>query len=220
MKTIFITLLLSFSYQLSQAADITCLRIIDGTTDVMYPPGSEIILQDIEGNNVLTYAELETLGEYNITQPLTLYVIVTYKEEHDVYKLSTGTLYAQKQTYTKRSYPSTKQSDSKKRKTSYGNSYGNIEAKEYKYDREHFTKGLEIRETWFLSNDGVNYNVGIEFNNGVVFYNRDGIAEAWQNGKMLKIENKYLISTDDGLIKLSYNPKNGEIWYVFEPKEE
>jgi hypothetical protein len=45
----------------------------------------------------------------------------------------------------------------------------------------------------------------IGFNNGVVFNNKDGIAEAWQNGKMLKIENNYLISTDDGLIKLSYN---------------
>ncbi len=205
MKTFVLTLLICFSFQFSQAMEHTYLRIIiDENTDVSYPPGSGFVLQDAKGKIVLTYAELEELGEYNITEQLTLYVFVTYKKEPDVYKLTEGTLYA------------IKQSDTKFLKKSYENG----EAKNYIYDRQHFTKGLEIMQSRFFGFDGETYNASIEFNNGVIFLYRDGKAVAWSEGKLLNIEGKYLISTDDGIIKLSYNPINKQIYYVFEPKEE
>lgn len=204
MKTIIITVLISLSSYMSQANDHTYLRIVvDTETDISYPPGSGFILQDTAENNILTYAELEKQGEYEITKPMTLFVFVSWKDEPDTYELSSGILYAMKQSNT----------------TYWQTNYEDGEQRKYLYDRKAFTKGLEITRSRFFDYDGDEYDASIEFNNDVIFYYKDGKAEAWQHGKTLKIEGKYLISTQEGLIKLSYNPRNKEIWYVFEPKE-
>ncbi len=58
-------------------------------------------------------------------------------------------------------------------------------------------------------------NTKVIFTNGVQFEYTDGITLATLHGEELKIEGKYIISLPNGFLKMSYNPKNAKIWYVF-----
>ncbi len=60
-------------------------------------------------------------------------------------------------------------------------------------------------------------NVVMEFSNGIVFTYADGKCNASLNGTYADVKGKYLITTEFGLIKISYNPKNREFWWVYEP---
>tara|TARA_R110000737_G_scaffold352368_1_gene398131 strand:+ start:185 stop:406 length:222 start_codon:yes stop_codon:yes gene_type:complete len=62
-------------------------------------------------------------------------------------------------------------------------------------------------------------NARLEFSNGIIFNYDDGKFNATLDGDYLDINGKYLIQSYLGVIKLSYSPKSGEIWWVFEPKK-
>ena len=59
-------------------------------------------------------------------------------------------------------------------------------------------------------------NLMLVFDNGVVFKYEDGIIKAWEDGVEIKVTNKYLVQTSDALLKVSFDPKNGETWWVWE----
>jgi len=60
------------------------------------------------------------------------------------------------------------------------------------------------------------YNVQLDFSNGVQSKYFDGTVTATQAGKDLTIDGKYLVQTKNGMLKISFDPKDGEMWYVFE----
>jgi hypothetical protein len=60
------------------------------------------------------------------------------------------------------------------------------------------------------------YNLEMEFSNGLVFSYQDGEVIAIQNGKELNVQSRFLVSTPEGLLKLSFAPSKGEVWYVFD----
>ncbi|MEM6965501.1 MAG: hypothetical protein AAF573_12090 [Bacteroidota bacterium] len=65
-----------------------------------------------------------------------------------------------------------------------------------------------------------NYNVTLTFSNGVIFKYSDGKYNAQLNGESLRIKNKYIVETDDGILKFSFNPENGEVWWFYEAKKK
>ncbi len=60
------------------------------------------------------------------------------------------------------------------------------------------------------------YNLLAVFNNGLVFKYEDGNVRAWLDNEEVEVTNHYLVQTQEGLLKASFDPKDGEFWYVFE----
>ncbi len=60
------------------------------------------------------------------------------------------------------------------------------------------------------------YNLELTFSNDLLFSYQDGDVKATQKGVDLIIVNHYLVQTEEGLFKISFNPANGQLWYVIE----
>lgn len=186
------------------ATETSYLKIkLDHQKEISYPPGIGFVAQDADGNTVLSPEELETIKVYEVQMPITLFVFTTWNDAPDVYEISSGTL----------SLGETDVDYSPDTKYTYGRS-----KKGETYGASAMTSnGLSMTQARYFANDTKTaYNTSIEFSNDVVFYYRDGEVSAWQNGKGLEITGRYLIKTNEGIIKLSYNPSNKELWWVFD----
>lgn len=173
------------------------LRVNTERQEFIYPPNTNFILQNEAEQNILDFKKLKRLRSYNVNSenPVTLYVFNYWNDEPDVFEISSGVLLAEK----------------------VENQFMDINEDEEASNE--FKNGLEIKKkTFFESNDG--YGVSIIFNNGVIFYYRDGKATAWQNGKQLEMAGNYIIPSAEGIVKLSSNPDNQDIYYYFQPSEE
>lgn len=62
-------------------------------------------------------------------------------------------------------------------------------------------------------------NLYFKLSNGIEFSYVDGKYNATLNNKYLDIKGKYVINSKLGTLKISFNPNNGETWWVFESKE-
>ncbi|WP_299213326.1 hypothetical protein [uncultured Dokdonia sp.] len=197
----------------ANATETSYLKIkLDNQKEISYPPGVGFIAQDADGNTVLSPSELETIKVYEVQMPITLFVFTTWNDEPDVYEISSGTLslgetdidYNPDTTYT---YGRAKKGETYGR-TKKGETYGRSTM---------MSNGLSMTRARYFANDAkTGYNASIEFSNDVIFYYRDGAVSAWQNGKDLEITGNYLIKTNKGIIKLSYDPSDKELWWVFD----
>lgn len=61
-------------------------------------------------------------------------------------------------------------------------------------------------------------NLVFELSNGIKFKYQDGEYYAKYRGKKVDILGKYVIPTKKGTLKLSFNPNNGVVWWIFEKK--
>lgn len=59
-------------------------------------------------------------------------------------------------------------------------------------------------------------NLVLKFTNGIKFSYIDGKTGATLNGKDIYVKGKYLVYSKLGVVKISFNPKNGETWWVFD----
>ncbi len=84
------------------------------------------------------------------------------------------------------------------------------------YDQRSNKLGLERKEISVSQKDAEHFNLLVVFNNGVVFKYEDGTVRAWLNNKEVNVTNHYLVDTPEGLLKISFDPKDGEFWYVFD----
>lgn len=197
------------------ATENSYLKIrLDNQSEISYPPGIGFVAQDADGNSVLSPSELERIKVYEVNMPITLFVFTTWNDEPDVYEISSGTLSLG---YTDKAYnPDTKYTYGRTKK---GETYGRTKDGETYGASAMTSNGLSMtRARYFANDEKTAYNASIEFSNDVIFYYRDGAAFAWQNGKDLEITGNYLIKTTEGIIKLSYNPSNKELWWVFDKK--
>lgn len=164
--------------------------------NVNYPPGTSFILQNEAGQTILNQESLGEIGSYKIVGEHSLYVFPSWKNTPDSFDIKNGKVELKKHKIYKKK---------KETKNSYVPSDGNMRIE---------------RKMLFASDYGNQKNVSIIFTNGITFYYRDGEVQAWLNGKELNIEGAYVITSELGVLKLSFNPNNGEIWYVFESKQE
>jgi hypothetical protein len=217
MKTL-IGLILSLVFYLTPATAETSKEqyylkiILENQHEISYPPGTSFVAENREGNAVLNLKLLEELKEYKVTEPITLYVFTSWNVEPDTFELTNGKLVMAISDYA---YDHNTNYDFKRTRRGHSNK------KEKSVESLGAWRGSSngvniINERFFSYDEMTGYDASLEFSNGVVFYYRDGKAEAWQNGKELSITGKFLIETSTGIIKLSYNPSNKEIWYVFE----
>jgi hypothetical protein len=59
-------------------------------------------------------------------------------------------------------------------------------------------------------------NLVFTLNNGIKFVYEDGEYYAKLRKKQVDIQGKYVIKTKKGILRLSFNPNNGVVWWVFE----
>lgn len=212
MKKTLLTTLLWISAILLSIANTTdhhYLKIeMENNQTISYPPETGFVVEDDKGNTILSPKELKHKGTYEISSPITLYVFVSWNDVPDVYEMSRGTLSLNKTDYSyKNTYGRAKKGENygkSKSATDYGAWKGN-------------SNGVYLmQERYFNNGDDTGFNTSLEFSNGVIFYYKNGEASAWQNGNTLIVDGKYLVQTPEGVLKISYNPSNKELWWVYE----
>lgn len=221
MKTIVFTLigiLCAATTTFANEVDYTYLKIrMADESEINYPPGTGFIVEDEDGKTVLSPKELEEKEIYEVKEPITLYVFVYWKDEPDVFEMSDGKLILGR---TERTFSNnaltkkgSKAQDHYARPSDRGtvNKYGGWTGN---------SNGLTLDAPRFFDYDTeTGYDASLEFSDGTIFYYRDGKVNAWKNGAALEIDGKYMIKTNKGTIKLSYNPETMKIWWVFDKND-
>lgn len=158
---------------------------------IMYPPGTAFKLLDNKGQTILTEASAPTkfvIKDNNYK----LIVSPNYKNENDIYNLSEG----------KVEILATKD---------YGQSNSTSHIR--KGLKNEITAKKELTESTQMRGQK---NLKFELSNGITFKYIDGKYSAMLEDEDLIIKGKYLIYSDIGVLKLSFNPSNGVLWWVFE----
>ncbi|MEL6809979.1 MAG: hypothetical protein AAFP76_01440 [Bacteroidota bacterium] len=60
------------------------------------------------------------------------------------------------------------------------------------------------------------FNALLAFSNDMVFTYRDGEVKVYEDGVLLEVDGVYIAKGKNETLKLSYDPKKGKFWYVFE----
>jgi len=160
---------------------------------VMYPPGTKFELKNKHG--YIVFKNSDKPGKIEINENYTLYVFPDWKSDTDVYKLTEGKI--------------------EKILTS---TYSNTQLKEASIKTHEVIAEYSVRDSKKLKDKK---NLKFELSNGITFEYNDGKYKAYlhQEENYIDIEGKYLITSDLGTLKLSFNQKNGQVWWVFEPKK-
>lgn len=190
MKKLVFTILSSLMFCVLQA-QATYLKITtnDKSLDrIMYPPGTHFELRTKEG--YIIFKNSESPGILEIKEKHTLYVYPSWKNDPDVFVINEGKV---EKVLTK----------------TYSWSYENDEPTSY----NGVTAEKELTDS--KVNEGKK-NLKFTLSNGIVFTYVDGEYEATINGNKLKTRGKYLIYSELGILKLSFNPSNGVVWWIFE----
>lgn len=193
MKTIFTILMMSLVYL--GFSQNTYLKISeDNKASVSYPPGSKFELKNKHGYIILK--ESDTPLVFKINETYTLDVFPTYKLKKDIYKLSDGKI----ELVSVAKYMNHLE-NGKAKSTSHGVTGEKI------ITNSKTMKGFK--------------NIVFKLSNGITFQYTDGKYNAFlvEEGHYLHIEGKYLIKSKLGTLKLSFNPKNAETWWVFEAEK-
>lgn len=190
-----IPILLFLSLTISAQQGVACLHLEtsdDPATSISYPPGTEFWLYDDTGEVVATDETLKS--SIKLVGPHTLLVAPTYQKDKDSYKLSAGRI-------------------SMRRPDGY-----------WKATRDHGgydgsdQPGVVRRELSPSQLPG-EQNLLLALDNGLVFSYRDGVARAYLEGDELTIVGEYLVKLPFGTFKLSYNPRDAELWWVLDRRE-
>ena len=176
----------------AQKSILQISRSDDNNEWTKYPPGTEFELRD--ENNTIVFSHKNEVGEFKIDGTYKIEIRPTYNDETEAFVLTSGKVELLEPHY---------------KKLNYGY---------YGYDREKFANGLNMARSFEKSVENPKeYNALFKFSNGITAKYTDGKMTATLEDKPLEIEGHYLIYSDLGLIKLSYNAKNKETWWVFEP---
>lgn len=170
--------------------------------DVTYYYPEKTIFRLYDSKNEVTLIEkdkpIEVSGDYRLEAD------VFWKDTPEIIKSNGGSLaiYFKENNYFK-SLNGDKAS--KKRKV-YGVAYNAPREKS-----RDFSPSKEVPGT---------HNVSFAFSNGINVSYADGVVIANQNGRPLQVKGHYIIYGKEDILKLSYNPKNKEVWYYFEKNKK
>lgn len=191
MKNI-LKLAISLSFIFTKGQELSYLHIELSNTienSVSYPPKTNFQLFDQDGNYVLADGELDE--PFDIGSRHTLLVYPTYKDKTDTLVIDSGRI-------------------------SMKMGHDNYEISE-NIDTKMVTDFNKItaRKELFESKKTGEQNLILTFENGLVFLYLDGKAKALFQNQEVPIQGKYVVDFDGGTAKISYNPRNGETWWIF-----
>lgn len=170
-------------------AQQTYLKItFSNQKSLSYPPKTKFELVNNQGDTILT--ENQKPQKKLVDKDYILTIYPTYKQKTDVIKLSNSQVELVEIT------------------TMNTNHFGKWSS-----------NGVEGKYTVSDSmKQNGKKNVVLTFSNGIVFTYTDGDVKAKLNNTELVIKGNYVIYSEIGIAKVSFSPKNGETWWVFEPK--
>ena len=195
MKIILLLLSLFLSYFVS-AQDYFALVVKNDKTTYNYPENVEITVIDSVGNKTTIKKEdaVTLKGDY------TLSITTPWKTEPEILKSDGGVLEIFVLPIERRNWtPELGQ----KSETVW-------------YEPKDDSPSLERKEIMYSKKNPERYNLLAVFNNGLVFKYEDGTVRAWLDNEEVEVTNHYLVETPEGLLKASFDPKNGDFWYVFD----
>ena len=189
-----ITFLILMVYSLNSIAQNTYLKFTntEKNTSISYAPNTKFEVKNKHG-----YIQMKNANSpYQLKieeEGYTLTVYPSYKNGKDIYILNKGAIIeriiAEDNTYE----------------------YSNYSNSNFKVTgRKKVTKSLVNKNK---------YNLEFELSNGITFTYKDGKYTSTLNDKKLDIDSKYVIESKLGTLKISFNPRNGETWWVFEDKK-
>ncbi len=160
----------------------------------MYPPGTKFELKNKHG--YILFKNSDEPGIIEIEEDYTLYVYPSWKDDADVFKLTEGKV--------------------EKILTS---NYSKTELE------KHSIKSNAVSAIYTVSDSRQREgkkNLEFKLSNGITFKYEDGKYRAYLNEEenYLNIESKYLIESELGTLKLSFNASTGVVWWVFESVED
>ncbi len=196
MKLSIIILLLS-TMNLLTAQDYFAIVTQDNDTHYHYPPTVTMTLIDQDGKERI----IENNQAVDVSGDYTLNIDVPWSKDPEIIKSKGGRLEIFR-------LPT----DIRKQKE-----YNAIEIKEYKTESiDSSIPQLQRKELFeSLQNEG-EFNLLLVFNNGLVFRWFDGLARAWQDGEEIDVTNRYLVQTNNGLLKVSFDASDGETWWIWD----
>ena len=157
---------------------------------IMYPPGTKFELKTEHG--YLIFKNSDDPGLVEINEKHTLFVYPSWKDDADVFELTNGTVEkVLTPTYT--------------------------ESKDEKYN--YSSNGVTAISTVTDSKERKGKkNLNFKLSNGITFIYEDDKYRAYLNkpDNYIRIKGKYVIETEIGTLKLSFNPSNGVVWWIFE----
>ncbi|KQC33012.1 hypothetical protein AAU57_06525 [Nonlabens sp. YIK11] len=162
-----------------------------------YPESSVFTLEDPAGNKRL----LEKDDAIDVTGDYTLYIENYWSNEPEVIKANGGRL----EVFI---LPNNYRNEVKE----YYSKKVSHEHQNANYDKKPTLETKEITQ----SKKGAPYDLLAVFSNSLIFKFSDGKPRAWLNGNEVAVTNRYLVQSPEGLLKLSFNPSNGEFWYTFD----
>lgn len=190
------TLLASLCFVMFGYSQNTYLKITksDKANDYeMYPPGTKFELKNAHG--YIIFKNSDEPGIIEIDEDYTLYVYPSWKNDADVFKLTDGKV--------------------EKILTS---GYSKTQLKEYSIKSNGVSAEYTVKDSEALEGKK---NLKFKLSNGITFEYNDGKYRAYLNEEenYINIDGNYLVESDSGILKLSFNPNTGVVWWVFEPKE-
>lgn len=199
MKTILTALIILMSFVNQQInAQNKILKINFGEDEnqwMMYPPNTKFNL--IDNNLITVFSEKDDYGVFDISKKYRLEIFPKYKSDSDVYILEKGSIEIIEKDYVVHK--------KKEKKTIQKIEHSKVIAATKTITDSKVKKGRK--------------NLILKFTNGIEFTYTDGKIGATLNGKDIYVEGKYLVYSKLGVAKISFNPKNGETWWVFEEKK-
>ncbi|TCK68886.1 hypothetical protein DFQ05_0396 [Winogradskyella wandonensis] len=194
-KTKLTTLVLCLFISIAGYSQTTYLKITksnEANDYEMYPPGTEFELKNEHG--YIIFKNSDDPGEIDIDGNYTLYVYPSWKDSADVFKLKEGRV--------------------EKVLTS---SYKENHSDEYSIKSNGVTANYSVTDSREIEGKK---NLKFKLSNGITFIYEDLKYRAYLNDEdnYIRIQGKYLIESEIGTLKLSFNPSNGVVWWVFEPK--
>lgn len=188
MKIIITTLLILTSFLMS--AQKTYLKITKDGHPTYYPPGTKFDLKNPHGYIILKYSETPRVE--HIDGNYKLIVSPNWKDEKDIFRLTDG---------DKVELVPTKDFGKNENSKNVLLNNMNIKVQKEVTDSEKYEGKKNLR---------------LELDNGILFVYEDGEYYAKLDNKYIDIQHKYVIKTNKGILRVSFNPNNGVTWWVFE----
>jgi hypothetical protein len=189
MKKIITLLIMLASFAMQ--AQKTYVKITQDNKTVSYPPGTQFELKNPHGYIVLKYSQTPRVQTIDGDYELILHP--DYRTEKEVVKLKKG----DKVELVLSHYSE---------KTDPGNHYGYLDQSAILADKQVTDSPKQKGKK----------NLTLKLNNGIKFVYEDGNYYAKLRKKYVDVQGKYLIETDLGTLKVSFNPDSGVVWWIFE----
>lgn len=197
MKTPILVMALSLTVAMMNAQDYYAVVKKNDAVTYNYPENTKFTLYDAQNKATKINEQngLSVTGDYRIE------ATVSWKDTPDIIESDGGTL----EMFTL-----------KNNRSNTLENYVPIGLPTYDDSKDYFKPQLEKKILTASDKTPETYNALFEFTNGMVFQYTDGTVRAYENGKELKVFGNNLIAGATQTLKISYDPKTKEMWYVFE----